>query len=101
MFNEENHPLLIGYSDEDRKGTELKSIKDVAEYIIAQGVQNDVQITRQDGTPFLNTFGVFIDRISDFDYREELLKVLVPMQQDLAGCCHHGECTEDDITMTF
>ena len=26
MFNEENHPLLIGYSDEDRKGTELKSI---------------------------------------------------------------------------
>ena len=41
---------------------------------------SDVLITREDGTPFITTLGIFIDKIADMDYREELLKELVPLQ---------------------
>ena len=43
------------------------------------------QSSKIDNTPFLNTFGIYIDRIADMDYREELLKVLIPMQKKLDG----------------
>ena len=48
-------------------------------------MSGDVTITYEDGTPFLNTFGIYIDRISDMEYRSELLKILIPMQKALDG----------------
>ena len=77
------HPRLIGMSDHDER--ELNSIEEVAKYICERGTSSDVTITYEDGTPFLNTFGIYIDRISDMDYRSELLKVLIPMQKELDG----------------
>lgn len=77
------HPRLIGMSDHDER--ELNSIEEVAKYICERGTSSDVTITYEDGTPFLNTFGIYIDRISDMDYRSELLKVLIPMQKALDG----------------
>lgn len=77
------HPRLIGMSDRDER--ELNSIEEVAKYICEKGASGDVTITYEDGTPFLNTFGIYIDRISDMEYRSELLKVLIPMQKALDG----------------
>ena len=79
----EKHPRLIGMSHHDER--ELNSIEEVAKYICEKGVSSDVTITYEDGTPFLNTFGIYIDKISDMDYRSELLKVLIPMQKALDG----------------
>lgn len=101
MFNTKQHPVLFGYCDSDMMGTELKSIEDVAKYIIEKGVSEDVRITHQDGTPFLDTFGVFINRISDMNYRENLLKVLIPMQQELSGCTHPIDCSDKDISISM
>lgn len=77
------HPVLYGYAGEITK--ELKSVQEVAEFIIEFGQKNDVVITRDDDTLFLNTFGNYINRIVDMEYREALLKVLVPMQQAIDG----------------
>ena len=60
-------------------------------YICEKGVSGDVTITYEDGTPFLNTFGIYIDRISDMEYRSELLKVLIPMQKALDGTEDFGD----------
>lgn len=83
------HPRLIGMSDHDER--ELNSIEEVAKYICERGTSSDVTITYEDGTPFLNTFGIYIDRISDMDYRSELLKVLIPMQKALDGTEDFGD----------
>ena len=37
-------------------------------------------ITTSDGTSFISTFGIFLNRIADMDYRDALLKELVPLQ---------------------
>ena len=83
MNTSKKHPKLIGMSHHDER--ELNSIEEVAKYICEKGVSSDVTITYEDGTPFLNTFGIYIDRISDMNYRSELLKVLIPMQKALDG----------------
>lgn len=101
MINTKQHPVLLGYCDSDMTGTELKSIEDVAKYIIEKGVSEDVRIIHQDGTPLLDTFGVFINRISDMNYRENLLKVLVPMQQKLSGCNHPIYCSDENISISM
>ncbi len=83
MNTGKKHPRLIGMSYHDER--KLNSIEEVAKYICEKGVSSDVTITYEDGTPFLNTFGIYIDRISDMEYRSELLKVLIPMQKALDG----------------
>lgn len=72
------YPVLYGYAGQTTK--ELKSVQEVAEFIIKYGVEEDVIITREGHVFFLDTFGIHINRIVDLEYREELLKVLVPMQ---------------------
>ena len=78
-----DHPKLIGYS---ATGTcELQSVQEVAEFICREGVHGDLTIRTRTGDFFLNIIGSFIDRIADMDYRQELLKVLIPMQMELEG----------------
>lgn len=72
------HPTLYGYSDTNEK--ELSSVKEVAEFIYTEGLKGDVLITTSDGTPFISTFGIFLNRIADMDYRDALLEELVPLQ---------------------
>ena len=81
MSAEEKYPLLIGHSLAGR--TRLHSIEEVANFICVYGQYDDLTITQKDGTPFLNTFGIYIDKIADMEYREELLKVLIPMQREI------------------
>ena len=63
---------LYGLSDRETK--ELYSVEEVAKFIIEEGLYSDV---------LLDTFGIFINKISDMKYREQLLKVLVPMQKEV------------------
>ena len=72
------HPTLLGVGGGE--AAELHSVREVAQFIYEKGLRGDVLITREDGTPFITTFGIFIDKIADMDYREELLKELVPLQ---------------------
>ena len=83
MSIEEKYPLLIGHSSQGNQ--ELHSIQEVADFICSQGLESDLLITQEDGSYFLNTFGIYIDRIADMEYREALLKVLIPMQMELDG----------------
>ena len=77
------YPVLFGhYNDVVR---DLHSIQEVAEFIMEYGTKGDLAITREDGTILLSTFGIYINKIADMEYREELLKVLTPMQMALDG----------------
>ncbi len=83
MIIENQYPVLIGHSSEGEE--KLSSVQDVADFICTHGQKENVTITREDGSPFLNTFGIYIDRIVDMDYRNLLLPVLIPMQMEIDG----------------
>ena len=74
MTAEERYPLLIGHSLAGR--TRLRNIQEVANFICTHGQYGDLVITERDGTPFLNTFGIYIDKISDMEYREKRISDL-------------------------
>lgn len=71
---------LYGFSDRTTK--ELHSIEEVANFIMEEGLYSDIKIITEEGERLLDTFGIFINKISDMEYREELLKVLIPMQKN-------------------
>lgn len=93
MGAEEKYPLLIGHSLAGR--TRLQNIQEVANFICTHGQYSDLLITEKDGAFFLNTFGIYIDRIADMDYREELLKVLITMQKAIDGT-NEIDCEESE-----
>ena len=85
---ENKYTNLIGYSD--NKVEDLHSVEDVAKFICEEGLNGDVEIIISDGDLFITTFGIYLDKVKDIDYRNELVKVLVPMQKKLDGsdgCC--------------
>lgn len=94
MSVEEKYPLLIGHSLAGR--TRLHNIREVANFICTHGQYGDITITQRDGTPFLDTFGIYINKIADMEYREELLKVLIPMQHEVERSCFEYDDSEAD-----
>lgn len=47
------------------------------------GQVGDLTIKTPDGFQLLDTFGIYINIIADMEYREELLKILIPMQHEV------------------
>ena len=80
---EEKYPILIGNGP--TKTEELHGIQEVAHFICEEGLKGDVVITELNDEFILDTFGIYINRIADMEYRSELLKVLIPMQQHIDG----------------
>lgn len=78
----QNHPTLLGYSATSN-AVELKSVKEVANFICTKGKQGDILIFKTDGQLFIRTFGIYLDQIASQEYREELLKELIPLQMKL------------------
>lgn len=78
---DEKYPVLYGYSG--NSCVELHGVNEVAKIICTEGLKNDLTITTPFDTLLLNTFGNFINQITDMEYREELMKVLIPMQMNL------------------
>lgn len=79
----EKYPILYGCTQDGCE--ELHNVKEVAEFICREGMKGDVRIVDADSCFFLDTFGIYINRIVDMEYRLELLEVLIPMQQKLDG----------------
>ena len=98
----ERYAYLLGSAIDGNK--RLHSVQEVAEFICKHGQYGDVRITTMEGKELLDTFGIYINKISDMEYREELLKVLVPMQHEVENAAFSEdedmEETEDvDKTM--
>ena len=70
--------------------SELHNKKEVAEFICEKGLKNDVYVFYPNGKQMLSTFGIYLNRIDDMEYRSELLKELIPMQYKI-----EEECSEN------
>ena len=78
------YPYLLGYAQGRSRRLE-NNIQSVASFICSAGLDGDLTVTTPLDEFVLNTFGIYIDKIADMGYREELLKVLIPMQKALDG----------------
>lgn len=77
----ENNENLIGHAVDGNRN--LRSIQDVAGFIIQHGKYGDVEITTECGEPFIKTCGTYIDTITDMEHLDKLLEILVPMQHEM------------------
>lgn len=75
----------ILYGEANGVCKELKGVSEVADFICTEGLKGDVEIFSEDLSLHITTFGIYLDRITDLEYRKELLKVLIPMQRKLDG----------------
>lgn len=78
------YPYLLGYAQGRSRRLE-NNVQSVASFICTEGMKGDLTITTPEDEFLLDTFGIYINKISDMEYREELLKVLIPMQTALDG----------------
>ena len=78
------YPYLLGYAQGRSRRLE-NNIQSVASFICTEGLKGDLTVTTPADEFVLDTFGIYINKIADMDYREELLKVLIPMQTALDG----------------
>lgn len=87
------YPLLFGYSGNEVK--ELHNVQEVAQFICENGLLGDVTITLPDDRLFIDTFGMYLNRIADMEYREELLTILIPMQMGIKSAVF-GTANDDE-----
>lgn len=88
----ENNRKLIGRAVDGNRN--LRSIEDVADFIIRHGQYGDVEIVTENQTPFMKTKGIYISRIADTEYRDELQKILTPMQKEIEM---HNSSSDDEV----
>lgn len=84
---------LIGHSMGETQ--KLRNVQEVANFIIKHGVEGDVSVTFENTRPFLSTCGIYLNDITDMEYREELLKVLIPILkcgEHCEGCAYAQKC---------
>ena len=93
MCNKTKYETLYGESDRCTK--ELHGVKEVAEFIVTEGIHGDVHICSKDLSLVITTVGFYLDKISDMDYRVELLEVLIPMQKEAEEKAGLGHCECD------
>ena len=86
MTTEEKYPLLIGRAVDENK--RLHNAREVADFIHKHGRYGDVDITLEDGTPFINTIGSYINTAADKEYRDEVIKEI--MHLNAAENANHG-----------
>lgn len=88
----ENNEKLVGHSINGNRN--LRSINDVAEFIMWHGKYGDVEITTDFGEPFIRTEGTHVKYVSDMEYRDKLLEIIDIMQQE------QEETEENEIDLT-
>ena len=91
----ERYAYLLGSAIDGNK--RLHNVQEVAEFICKHGQYGDVRITTMEGKELLDTFGIYINKISDMEYREELLKVLIPMQHEVENAAFSDDEDIDEI----
>lgn len=75
----ENNEKLVGHAVDGNRN--LRSINDVAEFIMWHGKHGDVEITTECGEELIKTDGTVIKYASDKEYLEKLLETIETMQQ--------------------
>lgn len=65
------------------KSTKVSNFKELAETICEYGKTEDLAGYNQFGEQLFNTFGIYLDKVSDMKFRENLLKYLIPMQKNI------------------
>lgn len=88
----ENNEKLVGHSINGNRN--LRSINDVAEFIIWHGKYSDMEITIECGEPFIRTEGTHIKYVRDMEYRDKLLEIIGSTQQE------QEETEENEISLT-
>ena len=73
------------------------SMYKAANFICTHGQYSDLMVTTTDSKPFLSAFGIYINRIADMKYMEELLKVLISMQTEIDSTEEIDETDEEII----
>ena len=94
MCNKSKYETLYGESDNCVK--ELHGVREVAEFIVTEGKNSDLYICSEFLELEITTIGIYIDKISDMDYRLELLEVLIPMQKETEEKARVGRCECSD-----
>ncbi len=61
------------------------NVQSVAPFICNEGLKGDLTVTSPADEFVLDTFGIYINKIADMEYLEELLKVLIIIQTALDG----------------
>lgn len=79
----EKYPILIGHSLIGN--IQLRNTQEAAEFICQSAEFGDSKITYGNSIILLTTYGMYIDKVTDLEYRDELLKALIPMQKEYAG----------------
>ena len=80
-FYKLNQPPILAYGCDDEPA-ELTDVRQIAEFIINNGNHCDISMYTKDTDEYvLNTMGIYLDHIADMDFRDELLTILVPLQQ--------------------
>ena len=83
MNDKEKYPLLIGRSMIGNR--RLHNTDEAADFICMSAEYGDTTITDVNGITVLTTYGMYIDKAVDTEYRDELLKALKPKQEELVG----------------
>lgn len=78
---QKKYPVLIGCSAGVSK--KLYDLEQVADFICEYGVYGEVSVETPSGSLLLTTYGIYLDRVTDMEYREKLLEILVPKQKAL------------------
>lgn len=80
-FYKLDQPPIVAYGCDDEPA-KLTDVRQISEFIINNGLYGDITMYKKDTGEFvLSTMGIFIDQIADMDFRNELLTILVPLQQ--------------------
>ena len=96
MDIEKKYPLLIGFCGEANRF--LYNMEDVADFICEYGLEGDIIIHTEHAERFLDTFGLFINKIADMEYRAELLKILIPKQRQVESGTYDKDSFLRDIS---
>lgn len=77
----EKYPVLIGHSA--RAFKKLFTMEQVADFICEQGLYGEVTIETPEGLMLISTYDIYLDKVTDMEYRAQLLEILEPKQHAL------------------
>ena len=75
------YPVLIGHSAGVSK--KLYDMTEVADFICQYGIYGEVTVETPSGSLLISTYGIYLDKVTDMEYRSQLLEILEPKQHAL------------------
>ena len=95
----EKYPVLIGHSA--RACKKLFTMEQVADFICEQGLYGEVTIETPEGLMLISTYGIYLDKVTDMEYRAQFLEILEPKQHALEKAEFAKSYWEENNVFTF